>query len=201
MRYVLPAFPFLFIWISKVGRAFQLGHRRVAAIGAFALVWTVGSSLWVYPHSLSYFNELARGPRHGHAHLVDSNIDWGQDLLYLKRWMDAHPEARPMAIAYRNCYDASLAGIDDSRKPPPGPMARYARAARREDLSPLPGWCAISVHLLRHRNERYKYFLEYFEPVGMAGYSIYIYHITLEEANRVRGKLRLPRLRDESKDG
>ena len=194
MRYVLPAFPFLFIWISKVGRAFELGHRTVAVMGAAALVWSAGSSLWIYPHSLSYFNESVGGPRRGHEHLVDSNIDWGQDLLYLKRWLDAHPEARPMAVAYRNSYDASVAGIDDSRKPPPGPTGVYATARAREKLGPMPGWYAISVHLLRHRHERYKYFLDYFQPVAMAGYSIYIYHITLDEANRVRRRLGLPEL-------
>ena len=37
----------------------------------------VGSSLAIYPHSLSYFNELAGGPTKGHYHLIDSNIDWG----------------------------------------------------------------------------------------------------------------------------
>ena len=32
------------------------------------------------------------------------------------------------------------------------------------------------------------------EPVATAGYSIYIYHLTVEDANRVRDKLGLPPL-------
>jgi len=48
---------------------------------------------------MSYFNEIAGGPDNGHAHLVDSNIDWGQDVFFLKKWMDEHPEARPMKVA------------------------------------------------------------------------------------------------------
>ena len=36
----------------------------------------------------------------GPAHLLDSNIDWGQDLLYLKDWLDKHPQARPLGLAY-----------------------------------------------------------------------------------------------------
>lgn len=78
MRYVLPLFPFLFVWISKVGKAIDLGHRVVAMCAGIAVAWSVVSSLSVYPHSLSYFNELVGGPRGGPAHLLDSNIDWGQ---------------------------------------------------------------------------------------------------------------------------
>ena len=39
----------------------------------------------------------------------------------------------------------------------------------------------------------YGYFQE-FSPVARAGYSILIYHISLEEANQVRAKLGLPTL-------
>jgi len=86
MRYVLPIFPFAFVWASQVARAVPSKQWKTAALGAVALAWSVGSSLWVVPHSLSYFNESVGGPAGGHAHLIHSNIDWGQDLLYLKRW-------------------------------------------------------------------------------------------------------------------
>ncbi|MBK9054196.1 MAG: hypothetical protein IPL78_25775 [Chloroflexi bacterium] len=44
-------------------------------------------SLWLYPSYLGYFNLLAGGPGNGYNILVDSNVDWGQDLLRLKGWM------------------------------------------------------------------------------------------------------------------
>ena len=64
LRYILPALPLLFVWISKIGRVFEMrpftGIRRVMAVTvSFALMWAVGSTLSIYPHSLSYFNELA----------------------------------------------------------------------------------------------------------------------------------------------
>lgn len=181
LRYVLPIFPFAFIWISKVVRAVEFGHRKIAAAAAAALLWSVGSSLWVYPHSLSYFNELVGGPTGGHVHLggvaVDSNIDWGQDLLYLKRWLDDHPEAQPLHLALNGAYDASIAGIDYTLPP----------------TDPQPGWHALSVNRIRSQAREYEYFLK-FKPLAMAGYSIYIYHITLEDANRVRRELGLPEL-------
>ncbi len=99
VRYVLPIFPFAYIWISRVA-VVAARSRWVGCAVAVALAWSVASSLFIYPHSLSYFNELVGGPIHGHAHLHDSNIDWGQDLLYLKRWLDEHPEAQPIGLAY-----------------------------------------------------------------------------------------------------
>ena len=201
LRYLLPAFPFVFIWISKVGRAFERKHWRIATIAAVALVWSVGSSSWIYPHSLSYFNELAGGPKNGHAHLLGSNIDWGQDLLYLKRWLDQHPEAQPLGLAYvldsglpYTLVDPRTAAIDHT-VPPTGPDCQGNHLSKVPDqLGPLPGWYAISVSYLRDRGRQYAYFLD-FEPVAMAGYSIYIYHITPEEANRVRCQLGMEELR------
>jgi hypothetical protein len=64
-------------------------------------------------------------------------------------------------------------------------------------VGPLPGWCAISVNEIYGRSQRYRYFLN-FEPVAMAGYSIYIYHITLNDANRVRRELGMSELEPEN---
>ena len=105
-------FPFAFIWAGRVARAVTFIGWRFGGLAAAALVWSVTSSLWIYPHSLSYFNELVGGPRGGHAYLDNSNIDWGQDLLYLKRWLDRHPEAQPLGVAYDVPYvDPRILGI------------------------------------------------------------------------------------------
>jgi 4-amino-4-deoxy-L-arabinose transferase-like glycosyltransferase len=61
-KYVLPAFPFAFIWISKVAQPGVLKNKLVFVFATVSLAWAVASSLLVYPHSLSYFNELAGGP-------------------------------------------------------------------------------------------------------------------------------------------
>ncbi len=181
LRYVLPIFPFVLIWTSKVARAVELKHWKIASLAGAALVWLVGSSLYCYPHSLSYFNELVGGPKGGHYHLLDSNIDWGQDLLYLNRWLEKHPEARLNGFAFFNCYGPGDVGMDNYPDPPPEPQ---------------PGWYAMSVNRIHDPSGQYEYFLR-LEPVGMAGYSIYIYHVTLDEANRARRELGLPELPDD----
>jgi hypothetical protein len=211
-RYAIPALPFLLIWTSKVARVFEMrpittGRRALGTAVVVALTWSIGSSLWAYPHSLSHFNELVGGPKHGGEHLLDSNIDWGQDLLYLKDWLDRHPDVTLDGLAYSNSYPATLAGISETPYPPPededeGGRQSLSRSAEigtvpggraADQVGPKPGWYAVSVNYLYSRERQYRYFLD-FKPVGSAGYSIYIYHITLDEANQVRRELRLPLL-------
>ena len=202
LRYILPMFPFVFILMSRVGLVLQRKAKADGVIAGIALTWLVASSLAVYPHSLSYFNELAGGPEGGGAHLIDSNIDWGQDLLYLREWLKAHPEVKPLGLAYFGAIEPRDAGIECAL-PPSGPVpgadAEEPDAVLR---GPRPGWYAISVTLLYghsarlsdgHGGPTYAYF-QRFQPIARAGYSINIYYINVEEANRVRKELGLPLL-------
>ena len=205
-RYIIPALPFFFIWMSKVGKALTLKRPIVATLTAILLTWSVASSLWVYPHSISYFNELAAvlptpedtnypkpvetqktfwqktksvlnaGPMNGPRHLLDSNIDWGQDLFNLERLCKAHPEVTDIKVAYYGSYPLELSKVPSTGMPPAN--------------DPQPGWYALSVNYIYDRSQQYRYFLNY-EPVATAGYSIYIYHITPDEANRVRREMGL----------
>lgn len=189
-RYVIPALPFLFVWVSKVIHVLRPGPPTrtrpvLATMAILAFTWSAGSSLAVYPHSLSYFNELVGGPSGGPKHLLDSNIDWGQDLLYLKRWLCQHPAVRLDGLAYWGYCPATLAGIPDTPSPPPDPECQRKGPDHPEDYVDLPpGWYALSVRYLYARSPEYRRFLR-FEPLAMAGYSIYIYHVAPGEANRV----------------
>jgi hypothetical protein len=91
-RHLLPIYPFLFV---IAGRCATLAAVRFPGILSSAAVlflagWYGVSVARVHPHYLAYFNELAGGPAGGYRYLVDSNLDWGQDLKGLKAWMDAN---------------------------------------------------------------------------------------------------------------
>jgi hypothetical protein len=206
LRYVLPGLPFFFIWASRAvsyaGPLVPLWRATVAT----AVAATVASSLAVYPHGLSYFNELAGGPARGSEHLVNSNLDWGQDLLYLKEWYDAHLDARPFHLAYFGSFDPGAAGIEFT-PPPNGPVAAsHFLRPQAEGLGPRPGWFAVSINLLRGADSpipngsggtiyvddsHYTYFLKC-KPVAQAGYSINIYHLDATECDQLRAELGLP---------
>jgi hypothetical protein len=97
----LPVYPLLFVGVSPwvvrgltrvlAGlRARRVSRVRAVVAGATAvgLLWYVVGTLWVGPRYLQYFNEAAGGADGGHEMLVDSNIDWGQDLIRLSEYME-----------------------------------------------------------------------------------------------------------------
>ncbi len=203
-RYVLPALPFLFIWISKVAPVAIRRPRTMGVLLVGCLTWSTLTSLWIYPHSMSYFNELVGGPRNGHQYLLDSNLDWGQDAFYLNRWRAEHPEATPLNTLFANSYAADLVGTRDHEKrlaDAPG----TARLTPHADAwagagAPFPGWYACRIRKINDADGDYLYFLR-MQPAAMAGYGFRIYHITLKEANRVRRELGRPLLPDDWRPG
>ena len=173
------------------------------------LVWALGSYLFVHPYSLGYFNELAGGPHGGHHHLLGSNIDWGQDLYRLRRWLDRHPEAAAdLQMAYFNRIDARIAGLE-WRLPPLGVTEdAEVTEAKAGEFGPHPGHFAVSIRFVRGNQagatdgeggyrfrpfRSYEYF-QHFQPVAKAGYSIFLYHITPDQANAIRAQYGLPPL-------
>lgn len=191
MRYVLPLFPFVLVAASKLAYYLHATHWKRGLVVLALLLWSIGSSLAVYPHSLSYFNELAGGPDNGRRYLLDSNIDWGQDLLYLKEWVEAHPETRSLGLAYYNFIDYRVCGTEFADVPPDAPSGMSAEEMKNARVGPYPGYFAVDLHSLTEGP--YTYF-ERFKPLAKAGYSIFIYHITSEQADQARREMGLPPL-------
>ncbi len=184
IRYILPVYPLLIIltgrtltrpWPVKWG---LWPRRGVLALG----VWAVAEAVVCSPHYLAYFNELAGGPRNGSRVLVDSNLDWGQDLKQLAAWQRKHPEADPLYFAYFGAANVARYGVDCERLPdlgpkhPPRPPEWYASESR-----PRAGWIAISVNCLKLLPAYH--WLESHAPVDRAGYSILIYHLPARSAD------------------
>jgi hypothetical protein len=200
-RYVVPTLPFLYIAIARLTLLGQVQHRdqppdlrnrpseqchrasRVRVVSAMLIsviaIASVAESLSVLPHSHSFFNRLFGGPLGGHAHLVDANIDWGEDIPFLKEWCDRHPHARPIYWAYFGGYhpDEAVSGVHWE----PIPEIIHGEEARTAAGLP-PGWYVVSVNYLRgyrhlpHDTPVHVHFLER-EPVARIGYSMYVYHI------------------------
>ncbi|GAH57955.1 unnamed protein product, partial [marine sediment metagenome] len=90
VRHLLPAFPFTILLVSAVTISWLkppfLKLKYIVLVGL--LLWQAWSLISVYPHFLAYFNELAGGPNQGYTYTVNSNLDWGQDLKRLTKWVD-----------------------------------------------------------------------------------------------------------------
>ncbi len=191
VRYAMPVLGFGFVWAARIAEtlpgavtAASAWRRHVRAVLVIGLAaWAAASSVWYYPHSMSYFNELVGGPSHGARHLLDSNIDWGQDLLFLRRWLRQHPEAKPLKLAYFGNFDPRVVGIEFSNPP----FAEGLEPGYR----PPPGWYAVSVnfiygysHSMANGQGGWKYvppgayvYFQQLQPVARCGWSIYVYHV------------------------
>jgi hypothetical protein len=133
-------------------------------------------SLRHHPHHLAYFNEAAGGPIGGREHLLDSNLDWGQDLHLVKAFMDEEGLDEIQLVYFGTLWPERLE-ID------------YVVPSGNERT---PGWYAVSVNYVMGRPhlvhlpdggsravdfEEFAY-LRGVEPVRTLGGSIDIYQLT-----------------------
>ncbi len=141
-RHILPTYPPMFIFAGAAGLWFSVGVARkghaqaiegnktdLRAAGArrktvslargatiLALLLNVLETACFWPNYLAYFNLVAGGPRQGYRRLVDSSLDWGQDLSELKRWLKDHPEdCRDPQHVYLSYFGTALPATYDIR--------------------------------------------------------------------------------------
>jgi hypothetical protein len=113
-RHIMPVYPVLFVMAAGAAAWIGRPSRWAAACVAALVVWFAAESVWIRPNYLAYFNELV-GPRDAWRHLVDSSLDWGQDLPTVRRWLDAHPQQGPVFISYFGSGDIQYYGINATR--------------------------------------------------------------------------------------
>ncbi len=146
-RHILPTYPVMFILCGAGVYWLRNRSRLVRALPLVAVAWLAVESLSIYPHYLAYFNELAGGPRHGYRHLVDSSLDWGQDLPGLKRWLDkshnTNEKQLPVYLSYFGTGSPRDYGV--AVLPLPG----YPDWRQKEIVDLRPGFYCISATMLQ----------------------------------------------------
>lgn len=173
VRHVLPAYPFMFALIGFVPSIRTPSMKAAKAVFYGSIVWYAYSAASIFPHQLAYFNEFAGGPRNGYKWLVDSNLDWGQDLKGLKEYMERHG-IKTIKLAYFGLSDPAYFGIDYEYMP----SYIILNPKNVKDAVELKGWFAVSATMLQGvylpDRDLYRVFRET-RPVDNIGWSIYIY--------------------------
>jgi hypothetical protein len=112
LRYVLPVLPGVFIASGKlvpwIGGMSANWKRVMGAVSAGSLILTLAATLSIAPHYLAYFNWVSGGPDREPARLIDSNMDWGQDLVALQKWCQKTMPGRPIGLAYFGQINPSI---------------------------------------------------------------------------------------------
>ncbi len=111
-RHLLPCYALAAVLAGAVcAPADRTGGRLRLALVAGLVGLHLGSSFSIRPQYLAYFNFLAGGPDGGHRYLVDSSLDWGQNLPALAEWLEAHPAPGPLHLAYFGTDNPAAYGI------------------------------------------------------------------------------------------
>lgn len=174
IRHLLPTVPFVILFIAKnlyryLGKFAILSWQTIWI--ALLLVWYISGVVWYYPQYIAYFNFLV--PRDDrYKYLTDSSLDWGQDLLRLRDYVNEN-NIDSIKIDYFG-----------------GSVPEYYIPQTVEWHSaygPTSGWLAVSAtyfqssRLYGPKEGIWSYqWLDEFQPEAIIGGSILVYDISQE---------------------
>jgi len=136
-RHILATYPPLFVlcgaavyWVGQTavdGVDARERKRQWRGAALYILMAALAADvLGRFPNYIAYFNGLVTTTK-AYRHLVDSSLDWGQDLPAVKRYIADHPAERPYYLAYFGRGNPDYYAIPASR------LHTYA-----DDRTPLP---------------------------------------------------------------
>lgn len=150
-RHLLPVYPVLFIAAGALAPAVRAAGRGAWTVVAALLIWHAAESWRVRPHYLAYFNQIVGGPENGWRHLVDSSLDWGQDLPGLRAWLKDNAGEETVSLSYFGTGDPVHEGIRAIALPA---LPEVGTARRWHRLK--PGVYAISATMLQQVYSRHR---------------------------------------------
>jgi hypothetical protein len=151
IRHMLVVYPVFHILAGSVALSFPSRKRATEIAVALLLGWFMIDSLAVRPHYLAYISSVAGGPAQGYRRLADSSLDWGQDLIGLKRWLATHnpDDHEPFFFAYFGIGDPDYYRMTSNRLP------GFPDWRKREVFALTPGYYAISATMFQNLYTRY----------------------------------------------
>ena len=149
-RHLLPLYVCLFVLLGAVGRRLWRRSRPAGRVVAACLVaWHVGAALGTHPHYLAYFNALVGGPVNGRYFLVDSSLDWGQDLPELATVLSSLREAERSPDLKRLYHALFTAARPEAYGIEGEDLLRYGGGGQTCEVPVLrPGFYAISASIM-----------------------------------------------------
>lgn len=174
IRYLIPCFPFLYVFIGRLGARIATVRRPAVLAATLLLVWQLLEFFSIWPDHLTYFNEIAGGWRGGVAWLDDSNVDWGQNFPELRDYLAAHPRPKARLCNFVTPFNATHYGLDvtlissDDALPPPQPGTLI-----------LSSHCVARVRawLNSYCGNRPENWMARTQPTAIVGHTYYIYDI------------------------
>jgi 4-amino-4-deoxy-L-arabinose transferase-like glycosyltransferase len=170
VRHLLPFYPFFFIALAA--GFFALAKSRPPWTGPlliFVCVLLAAESLSAFPDYLSFFNLVSGGTWRGPHYLLDSNIDWGEDLKKLRGYINTHP-APQYCLEYFGTAEPPYYGIEHT-----GYVARTNQPGERRNMDCMVAISATVLYDLYEAPGSFTW-LRARQPVGRVG-GIWIFDV------------------------
>lgn len=168
LRYLLPAYPFLFLVAAAPLAA---GRRALAGVGALLVALHVAVSAAATPHHIAYMNALAGPPDQRWHWLVDSNLDWGQELRRLAAYQRTRGGVK-LRLAYFGRVAPETYGIDyEAIQGKLGPGTYVVSASY---LAGLPYFLWDHGTMYEPRPHTFAMFADR-KPTAVIGHSLFVY--------------------------
>jgi hypothetical protein len=162
-RHVLPVYPFMLLFAAGVWEVAR-PHRALAAVVVLSVLLQCADTLRYAPDYLSYFNIYVPS-RETYKFLSDSNLDWGEGLLALRKYERFHPHEQ-ISLAYFGSIDPRFYGIHAR------PLAENETATGTVIVSATH----LSGQYLK-QPDSYRWLLSY--PVKQVlDHSLYVFHVS-----------------------
>lgn len=187
VRYILPIYPFFYIYAGKLvklvdveqckcffislksggrpaGNEFTVKQGMLSVVIVALAAWQVLTCVSIAPYHLSYFNELV-GPIGGSDVVADSNVDWGQGLKRLQRYV----EDKNIDRIYVDYFGGSVVDYYLGHKCVLWDAHKKGRPH---------GWFAISLNSYALGTASGEYaWLRNYKPVDRIGYSMLVFKL------------------------
>ncbi len=174
IRHLMPTVPFVLLFIGyTISRLFNSKYRHISYWAVSILVvYMVTSTLSNYPNFIAYFNEATPKDKR-YTRLIDSSLDWGQDLLRLKKYIEEN-KIKNIKVDY---FGGSV----------PSYYIPEASAWHAE-YGPTTGWLAVSAtfyqssKLVGRKEGKWSYdWLDKMTPKAIIGGSILVFNLTADD--------------------
>src|SRR5262249_32410630 len=179
VRHLLPMFPFVAVtgagFITRlIELALQRDRRLAVALAVLLFVPSLAIAILTFPNYLTYFSPLAGGAEHGWQKLSDSNVETGQEVKTLAKYLKARGQNRVTGIMvggeFLRFYGVELEDFagweedddNDSSDPPD------------TDYVAIGAWYLSEIDLTDKQREIIEIYRKQ-KPEAMVGQSIFVF--------------------------
>ena len=186
VRHLLPMFPFVAVAgagfvTTLINLAAQRDRRLSLTLAILLLAPSLAIAILTFPNYLTYFSPLAGGAEHGWEKLSDANVETGQEVKTLAKYLKARGQTRVTGVMvggeFLRFYGVELedfAGWEEDDDDDGDEAADQSSPAPDTDYVAIGAWYFTEIDL----TDKQRTIIEIYrkqKPEAMVGNSIFVF--------------------------